>query len=285
MAGNSGDGMPADGDGHSEVGLDTRQPNVARMWDYYLGGKDNYEADREAARAVLGAAPDVPLAALENREFLRHAIRFLVEEAGIRQFIDIGPGLPTQGNVHQLVRKHTQDARIVYVDHDRVVVTHGRATISNAADVQFTMGDLRNPQKILESSELRELIDLAEPVALCMTLVLHFITEDEDPYGIVEQLSAATCPGSYLVISHVTGDDHNDETLDAVTGIYNGASAPLIMRSRGQIERFFDGFELIRPGLVFLSQWRPSTEYYAGGGTRWAYAGVGRKTGPGELRS
>lgn len=278
IAGDSGDERP--GHEHSEAGLDISRPNVARMWDYYLGGKDNFEADREAARVVLGAAPDVPLAALENREFLKHAIRFLVEEAGIRQFIDIGPGLPTQGNVHQLARKHAEDARVVYVDHDPVVVAHGRANIGDAAGIEYIAGDVRNPQAILENSAVLDLIDFSEPIALCMTLILHFITEQEDPHGIVARLSAALCPGSYLVMSHVTGDEHAEETLDEVTDIYDQASAPLVMRSRSQIARFFEGFELIPPGLVFLSQWRPSTEHYAGGGTRWAYAGVGQKAGP-----
>lgn len=236
IAGSGGAEMPEDSHEHpGAAGLDTGRPNVARMWDYYLGGKDNFEADRDAARVVLGAAPDVPLAALENREFLRHAIGFLAEEAGIRQFVDIGPDLPTQGNVHQLARQHAQDARVVYIDNDPVVTAHGRARTGNLAGVGFIAADLRNPRTILEDPELRELIDLSEPVALCLTPVLHFIAEKEDPYGIVARLSAAACPGSYLVISHVTGDDHGEETVGEVTGIYDRASAPLVMRTRSQI--------------------------------------------------
>ncbi|HEY5989441.1 MAG TPA: SAM-dependent methyltransferase, partial [Streptosporangiaceae bacterium] len=171
--------------------MDTTIPNVARMWDYYLGGKDNHEVDRDAARIVLGAAPDVPLAALENREFLKHAVRFLVEEADIAQFIDIGPGLPTQGNVHQLAQKYNSEARVVYVDNDPVVLARGRAHVSGISGVTLIEGDLRNPDSILRNSELHALIDFTQPVALCMTLVLHFIPEEDDPYGIVAQLRDA----------------------------------------------------------------------------------------------
>lgn len=256
---------------------DIAAPNVARMWDYYLGGKDNLPADREAARIVLGAAPDVPLAALENREFLKHAVRFLVEGAGITQFIDIGPGLPTQSNVHQLARRHDPEARVVYVDNDPVVLSHGRDYLNHIAHVSLIEGDLRFPAEILSSPELLRLIDFSKPIALCMTLVLHFIPDDGEPYGIVARLRDELCPGSYLVISHVTGENRDQDTLSEITAAYDEATAPLVMRTRQEITRFFDGFELVEPGVVFLSQWRPTAEYYAGGGTRWAYAGVGRK--------
>lgn len=258
-------------------GVDTTVPNVARMWDYYLGGSENTEADREAARLVLGAAPDVPLAALENREFLKHAIRFLVAEAGISQFIDIGPGLPTRGNVHQLASHHDKHARVVYVDNDPVVLARGRAHIADIPDVTLMDGDLRDPDGILGHPELGRLIDFSRPAALCLTLLLHFIRDEEDPYGSVARLCDALCPGSYLVISHVTGEDRDEAALGQIAGVYDQATAPLVMRTKEEVARFFSGFELIEPGIVFLSQWRPVTEYYAGGGTRWAYAGVGRK--------
>ena len=255
----------------------TSTPNVARIYDYYLGGKDNYTPDREAARRVLGSAPDVPLAALENREFLRRAIQFLVEEAGIRQFIDIGPGLPTQGNVHEIAWQHDASAHVVYVDNDPVVLAHGRAILQTAASVRIIEGDVRRPEAILASTELRELIDLSRPVALCMSLVLHFVTEDEDPYCCVGKLRDALAPGSYLVLTHVTGDERDVGTVSEITAVYDTATAPLVPRSREQVAKLFYGFELVEPGVVFLSQWRPTGEYYARGGTRWAYAGVGRK--------
>jgi hypothetical protein len=259
-------------------GVDSTAPNVARMWDYYLGGNENSEADREAARVVLGAAPDVPLAALENREFLKHAVRFLAVECGISQFIDIGPGLPTRSNLHELVRNHNQHAHVAYADNDPVVLTQGRVHIVDIPDVVLIEGDLRDPDGILGNPELRRLIDFSQPAALSMTLLLHFIRDEEDPYGSVAKLCDALCPGSYLVISHVTGETRDEAALGHIADVYDQATAPLVMRTKPEIERFFSGFEVVEPGIVFLSQWRPVTEYYAGGGTRWAYAGVGRKT-------
>lgn len=251
-------------------------PNVARIYDYYLGGKDNYPADREAARGVLGVAPDVPLAALENREFLKRAVRFLVEEAGIDQFIDIGPGLPTQSNVHHLAQASNTRAHIVYVDNDPVVLVHGRAILQHVPGVTIIKGDLREPEQVLSSPKLRALIDVNRPVALCTSLVLHFIADSDDPYGIMARWRAALCPGSYLVLSHVTGDDRDAATMRAITDIYDEATAPLVPRTRAEVSRFFTGFDLVEPGLVFLSQWRPATGYFARGGVCWAYAGVGR---------
>ena len=258
-------------------GVDPAIPNVAGMWDYYLGGNENTDADREAARLVLGAAPDVPLAALENREFLKHAVRFLAAESGICQFIDIGPGLPTRGNVHQLAREHNPHARVAYVDNDPVVLARGGAYLDGLANVVLIPGDLRDPGGILGNPELRRIIDFSRPVALSMTLVLHFVRDDEDPYGYVARLCAALCAGSYLVISHVTRENRNEDALGQITGAYDQATAPMVMRTKDEVERFFAGFEIVEPGIVFLSQWRPSTEYYAGGGTRWVYAGIGRK--------
>jgi hypothetical protein len=270
-----GKGMADSDDMPREV--DFTVPNIARMYDYYLGGKDNYPKDRDAARLVLGAAPDVPLAALENREFLRHAMQFLVREQGVRQFIDIGPGLPTQSNVHQLAHQHDPGAHVVYVDNDVAVLTHGRSLLNSVPGVTITLGDLREPGRILADPELRELIDFSAPVALCMTLVLHFLAADDDPYGVVAKLRDALCPGSFLLLSHVTGDGRESGTLNEIGDVYDNANAPLIMRTREQVAAFFNGFDLIEPGVVFLSQWRPTGEYYAQGGTRWGYCGVAKK--------
>ncbi|MGH3275744.1 MAG: SAM-dependent methyltransferase [Streptosporangiaceae bacterium] len=258
-------------------GADPAIPSVAGMWDYYLGGNENTDADRDAARLVLGAAPDVPLAALENREFLKHAVRFLAAESGISQFIDIGPGLPTRGNVHQLVREHNPRARVAYIDNDPVVIARGGPHLDGLADVVLISGDLRDPDGILGNPELRRIIDFSRPVALSMTLLLHFVRDEEDPYGCVGRLCAAICAGSYLVISHVTCENRDEAALGQITGAYDQATAPIVMRTKDEVERFFAGFEIVEPGIVFLSQWRPSIEYYAGGGTRWVYAGTGRK--------
>jgi S-adenosyl methyltransferase len=256
--------------------IDVTTPSVARMYDYYLGGKDNYAADREAARLVLGAAPDVPLAALENREFLKRAVHYLAAERGVSQFVDIGPGLPTQGNVHQLAHKHSPGARVAYVDNDASVLAHSRALLDGVPGVTLLPGDLREPEAILATPGLTALIDFSRPVALLMTLVLHFVHPADDPYGLAAAYRDALCPGSFLVLSHVTGDDREPGMLAGV-GAYESASAPLTLRTRSQVQEFFNGFDLIDPGVVFLSQWRPAGEYHAQGGTRWAYCGVAEK--------
>ena len=253
-------------------------PNAARIFDYYLGGKDNYAADREAARRVLAAAPDMPLAALENREFLKRVIPFLIEKQGISQFVDIGPGLPTQGNVHQLVRQHNPDARVVYIDNDAVVVEQGKSLLHGLPAVTIVCGDLRQPERILSHPDLGALVDFSRPVALLMTLVLHLIPAGDSPYEAVATFRDALSPGSFLVLSHATGDGREPEALTEISGRHDTASARLIMRSRAEIARFFDGFELVDPGVVFLSQWRPIGEYRLRGGTRWEYCGVGKKS-------
>jgi hypothetical protein len=258
--------------------IDVTTPSVARMYDYYLGGKDNYAADREAARLVLGSAPGVPLAALENREFLKRAMHYLAAERGISQFVDIGPGLPTQGNIHQLAHQHNPGAKVAYIDNDASVLVHSRALLDGVPGVTLLPGDLREPETILAAPGLTAVIDFSRPVALLMTLVLHFVPPADDPYGLVAAYRDALCPGSFLVLSHVTGDDREPGMLAGV-GAYENASAPLILPTRSQVQEFFNGFNLIDPGVVFLSQWRPTGEYHAQGGTRWAYCGVGEKPG------
>lgn len=163
------------------------------------------------------------------------------------------------------------------MDNDPVVLAHGRAILQKMPDVGIIQGDLRRPEDILANAELRELIDFSRPVGLCMSLVLHFITDAEDPYGIVAQLRDALCPGSCLVLTHVTGDERDIRTVSEITAVYDEATAPLVPRTRAEVTKFFDGFDLVEPGVVFTAQWRPTGEYYAQGGTRWAYAGVGRK--------
>jgi hypothetical protein len=153
----------------------------------------------------------------------------------------------------------------------------GRAYLDGLADVILIPGDLRDPGGILGHPELRRIIDFSQPVALSMTLLLHFVRDEEDPYGCVARLCDALCPGSCLVISHVTRENRDEAALGQMAGAYDQATAPMVMRTKDEVERFFAGFEMVEPGIVFLSQWRPSTEYYAGGGTRWVYAGIGRK--------
>ncbi len=181
--------------------------------------------------------------------------------------------------MHQLVQRHKPDAPVVYVDNDPVVLTHGRALLHGTGDVAIIDGDVRKPDAILSHRELQELIDLSRPVAVCMSLILHFITDEEDPWALVARLRDSIRPGSYLLLTHVTGDERTIDTMSEIRGLLVEATSPLTPRTKDAFARFFDGFELAPPGVVFLSQWRPTAEYYAKGGTRWAYAAVGRKRG------
>jgi hypothetical protein len=260
-------------------GVDVTIPNVARMYDYYLGGKDNYEADRTAAEQVIAAFPDVRVAVRENRAFLARAVRFLAREAGIRQFIDIGTGLPTQDSVHEIVRGTSPDAKVVYADYDPVVAAHGQMILSGDTSSVFIEGDARHPQDILEHPELRSFISFDEPVAILLVAILNFIDDNDNPAGILTRLRAAMAPGSYLVISHGTSEERPG-TVQEIVNVYQKATAQAVLRSRAEILPFFDGFDLIDPGLVYASQWRPDIRPLEEGrtdaGTAMTLAGVGR---------
>ncbi len=263
--------------------INVTTPNVARMYDYYLGGKDNYAADRAAAERVIAAFPDVRSAVRENRAFLGRAVRFLAADVGIRQFIDIGTGLPTQSNVHEIARNIAPDARVVYADYDPVVVAHGQMILSGAEPVAFIEGDVRCPDEILGNAELRSLVDLNEPVAILLVAVLNFVTDQERPDEIVARLREAMAPGSYLVISHGANEER-PATVHGVQEVYQNATARAVLRTRAEIAPFFAGFELIDPGLVHAPQWRPDLPHRAGAladpGTGMTLAGVGRVSRP-----
>jgi SAM-dependent methyltransferase len=258
--------------------LDASIPNAARIYDYLLGGKDHFPADRHAAEEVLAVVPQARQGAKENRAFLQRAVRFLAAEAGIRQFLDIGTGLPTQGNVHQVAQAAAPDARVVYVDHDPVVHVHASALLADDSTTVAVLADLREPEAILAHPEVRRLLDFARPVGVLLVAVLHFIRDEEDPAGIVARLRQALAPGSFLVISHATADFH-PEVAAKVTEVYRQASAPLVLRSRAAIQRVFDGFDLVAPGLVQPAAWRPDpgTGSSSAGGF---YSGVGRLQKP-----
>jgi S-adenosyl methyltransferase len=260
----------SDGD-RGVLGFDTSVPNPARMYDYFLGGKDHFPADKAAAEQLLATVPLTRVGARENRAFLQRAVGFLAGEAGIRQFLDIGTGLPTQGNVHEVAQAVAPDARVVYVDNDPIVHAHANALLSgdNTASI---LGDLRDPDGILADPETNRLIDFRQPVAILLVAVLHFIRDREDPAGIVARLKAAMAPGSYLVISHATGDLYPREIGAEATKAYDRATAPLVLRTRAEIERFFDGLELVPPGLVQLSRWRPDGDLPSGNGLFGAVA-------------
>lgn len=252
--------------------FDTSVAHPARMYDYFLGGKDNFPADRAAADRLLAAAPQTRVGARENRAFLQRAIRYLAGEASIRQFLDIGTGLPTQGNVHEIAQQVVPDARVVYVDNDPIVHVHANALLAGD-NTTAILADLREPEAILGAPQVRGMIDFDEPLAVLLVAVLHFIRDEEDPAGIVAQLRDAIAPGSYLVLSHGTGDLDLELSAEA-TRVYERAAAPLVLRSLAEIARLFDGFELVDPGLVQLSLWRPDGELPS---ARGLFGGVGRK--------
>ena len=263
--------------------INTGAPNPARIYDYFLGGKDNFPADRQVADQVLAIAPVAREVVEDNRAFLRRAVRVLTREAGIRQFIDLGSGLPTQGNVHEIAQAIAPDARVVYVDNDAMVVTHSRALLAGDNTIAI-QADLREPDVILGHPEVRELIDFDQPVALLLVAILHFIPDDQDPLGIVARFRDALPTGSYLAISHGTRDipvrpDISAEVMAEmgarVERLYQQTTAFIVTRTRAQVGRFFDGFELLDPGLVEIQLWRPGDEssMLPGG----FYGGVGSK--------
>jgi S-adenosyl methyltransferase len=263
--------------------INTRVPNPARIYDYLLDGKDNYPADREVAQQMLAIAPVTREVVRDNRAFLRRAVRFLTRQAGIRQFIDLGSGLPTQGNVHEIAQATAPDARVVYVDNDVMVVTHSRALLAGDNTIAI-QADLREPDVILGHPEVRELLDFDQPIALLLVAILHFIPDDQDPFGIVARFRDALPTGSYLAISHATRDipvrpDMSAEVMAEmgarVERLYQQTTAYISTRTRAQVEQFFDGFDLLDPGLVEIQLWRPDdpNSMLPGG----LYGAVGRK--------
>ncbi|MDA0632554.1 SAM-dependent methyltransferase [Nonomuraea sp. MCN248] len=248
-------------------GVDPNMPNVARMYDYYLDGKDNFASDREAAERILQLFPDTKQHARENRGFLRRAVR-LVTDNGVDQIVDLGAGLPTQGNTHEIA----VGSRVVYVDNDPVVCTHGRALLARGAKVDFLHGDARKPDELLD--QLQPLIDFDRPVTFMMLAILHFLS-DEEAYGLIARLREVSAPGSYLVLSHAI-DDKPDLTPQALE-VYKQSTAALHLRTHEEILRFFDGYELLEPGLVDPGDWRPEEERAPGSRRSPGYAGVGHK--------
>ena len=263
--------------------FDPDVPNVARIYDCLIGGKDNFAADRQAAAKLLEAVPGAAVAARENRAFLHRAVRYLAHEAGIRQFLDIGAGLPTARAVHEIVHGLVPPPVVVYADNDPVVIRHADALISGAPGVAAIQADLRQPRALLDQATWRNLIDLARPVAVLLVAILHFIEDSEDPWAIVNRLKDQMAAGSYLVISHVTADHIPPQAARQARDAYQGASAPGVPRSRAQIARFFGGLDMVSPGLVSVPGWRPDAIGPAPGPALF-YAGIGRKTSPGRPR-
>ncbi|MFC4587237.1 SAM-dependent methyltransferase [Sphaerisporangium corydalis] len=259
-------------------GDDANIANGARIYDYLLGGKNNYVADRVAADRMIAENPGAPVTAKANRAFLGRAVRFLVEEAGIRQFLDVGAGLPTQQNVHEVAQRSAPDARVVYVDHDPVVVAHGQALLATSDAVTVIQADARRPADILDHPETCRLIDFSEPVAVLLVAVLHFVSDEEDPDGILARFAEVMAPGSHLAISHTVGESPAQVMAAAQRG-FQGTGALLTPRTRPELRRFFQGFDILEPGLVRVAEWRPTIPPPpSSGNSPWVIVGgVGRK--------
>jgi hypothetical protein len=249
----------ADAPSRVESRIDTSIPHPARRYDYWLGGKDNFAADRESGDAIAAKFPAIRIAVVENRRFLRRAVTFLAREAGIRQFLDIGTGLPTANNTHEVAQAIAPESRITYVDNDPLVLVHARAllTSSPGGATAYVEADLREPEKILDSTDLRRTLDLSQPVALMLLAILHFIPEDDDPYGIVARLTGALPVGSYLVASHATSDFLPPELVADIAAGRHGEGR---LRTKAEFTRFFDGLALVPPGIVPVAEWRADDE-------------------------
>ena len=259
------------------AGVDTGRPSVARVYDYLLGGTCNVQADRDTAEAMIALQPDARDIARANRDFLGRAVRFLAGE-GIRQFLDIGSGIPTQGNVHEIAQQAAPGSRVVYTDIDPVAVAQSRALLAGSDAAAVIQADLREPAGILGSAGLSRLIDLSLPVGLVLGSVLHFLADEERPWQAVATLRDALAPGSYLVLTHATSEGMAGDDEDALMQAYRGrVETRGRMRSRAEIARFFDGFRLVEPGLVLLADWRPDVPPAGDPARYWFLAGAGRR--------
>ncbi|MEV6678162.1 SAM-dependent methyltransferase [Streptomyces erythrochromogenes] len=266
-------------------GIDISVPSVSRIYDYYLGGSHNFEVDRQAARRAMEFMPGLPKIMQANRAFMRRAVRHAVAE-GVTQFLDIGSGIPTFGNVHEIAQAASPGARVVYVDHDPVAVAHSHAVLLDDEHTGVVAADLRKPKEILAAPEVGRLLDFDRPVALLLVAVLHFLEDTDRPYEAVAELRDALAPGSLLILTHASyeGIPLTEEVAGGAVGVYRDIRNPLVMRTGRQISSFFEGFEMVEPGLVSMPDWRPDRaeggedgetpeDPYAFSG----YAGVGRK--------
>jgi trans-aconitate methyltransferase len=260
---------------------DFEKPSTARMYDYYLGGSHNFEADRELAQRTIAIWPDAPHQARANRAFLRRAVAYLAE-AGIDQFLDLGSGIPTSGNVHEVVHEVNPAARVMYVDADAVAVAHSKGLLAQVPQARALHADLRDPSSVLESHEVNELLDFSRPIALLTFAVLQFVAEADDPGAVLARYRDATAPGSYLALSHWT-NEYRPESARRAEDVYAKASHSAHGRSREQVRALMSGYDLVEPGLVDIINWRPDAQPapdpLGGDVTRYSALGaVGRKS-------
>ena len=256
--------------------LDTSVAHVARVYDFWLGGKDNFAADRAAGEQAIQAYPDIVYSVRANRAFLARTVRYLAGEAGIRQFLDIGTGIPTANNTHEVAQDVAPGSNVVYVDNDPVVLTHARALLVSGQQghTSYIDADLRDTKPIL--AEAAQTLDFSRPVAIMLMAILQHIDEAEDPYAIVNSLLAAVPPGSYLAISHPAADIETEAMAQMAERLNKLMAEKVTFRTQPQVARFFDGLELVEPGMVRVQEWRPASEIEAKSPAA-LWGGVGRK--------
>jgi hypothetical protein len=275
-------GDPADA-GEPQVDLQLGRPHPARVYDYLLGGKDNFAADRAAAQAGIEANPNSRIPPRENRAFLRRVVRYLARDAGISQFLDIGTGIPTSPNVHEIAQDADPQARVVYVDNDPIVLAHARELLTSGpvGKTAYIDADVRNVGRILDSAELRQTLDMTRPVGLLLIAVMHFVADEDDPWDLAAQLLAELPAGSYLALSHLTGD-FDPAAWEGVAAVYRRSGVTMQVRPLAAVERFFTGLDLLDPGVVSLPRWRPDSNDLGQPGRPTdaavsVYGGLGRK--------
>ena len=251
----------APNDDYPAVDLRMDVPHSARVYDYLIGGKTNFEADRIAANASVEAWPALPISMRTTRDFMQRAVRHLTAEYGIRQFLDVGTGIPTSPNVHEIAQAIAPQARVGYVDNDPIVLTHARALMSSTVQGRtcYVDADFRDPESIIDNPRLREVLDFSEPVALSLIAIVHFVLDSDDPQGIVRRFMDALVPGSFLALTVFTGDT-DPVGVGGVSREYNARGIPLQVRDKSETEAFFEGLELLDPGVALVHHWRPDAD-------------------------
>ncbi|GAB3283491.1 SAM-dependent methyltransferase [Kineosporia babensis] len=257
--------------------IDLSRPSVSRVYDFYLGGFHNFGPDREMAEKAIAGWPDLPLIMKANRAFLRRGVTYMVEQ-GVRQFLDIGSGIPTVGNVHEVAQGLAPDAKIVYVDNDPVAVAHSKSLLEGNANAAVLAGDFTDPQELLEAVEALGLLDRSQPIALLLNALLHFIPEEAKPGELIATYRDWTPPGSYLLMCHATNELHPSTQTEEIQELYTKATATMNFRGRTEVEAFFEGYELIEPGVSLAALWHPDSEISLEEAERVpGWAGVGKK--------
>ena len=255
--------------------IDLTRPNAARIYDYVLGGANNFGVDREFAKNVLMAVPDAQVQAQQNRSFLRRAVAYLAGQ-GVRQFLDLGSGIPTVGNTHEVAQRIAPGAKVLYVDNEAVAVAHSELILQDNPDADILRADITDPGSVLDHPRTRALLDFDQPVGVLMFAILHFVPDTANPWGLVGAYRDATVPGSYLAMSHGTADHRPDE-MGTLVNQYQQTANPVSLRTHAEVARLFDGYELVEPGVVLGPMWRPEVEPSGGEQVSVIYGGIGRK--------